>query len=703
MILCGGAGERLWPASRAGRSKPFLSPTGGRSLFCAALDRARAVASGEVLIVGGVSDRAWIAREIEAAGLVATVMLESSPRGTAPAIAAAAVWARRERGDVVLAVIPADHDVPDAQAFGRVVCAAAVAAQTTAVVTLGVRADRPSESMGYIVPGAGRDGVFRIAGFVEKPDASRAARLIGDGALWNAGVFVARADSLLDEFDRWAPAVAVAARAGVETATISGANVTLGASFAAAPSVAFDRAVMEKTAHGVVVPVDFAWSDVGAWDAVLAASPRDAAGSSVIGDVHVRNVRDVLVRAAPGLRVAVTGVERVAVIAEADTVLVCDLDSAQSVREFAGVRPLAKFADLASGAAALDSWLSTAALPLWSTVGVDEGSGLFREALTWKGEPEDPRCRTRVQARQAFVFAAAAQDRRPGPWDAVARRAFEAFRARAAGPDGLFATVLSPGGRITDPEARLYEHAFVLLALAALGDDVQARRVCGALDRFRHPAGGFREAGAAPFQANAHMHLLEAALAWEAVDPSPVWRRLADEIVTLALGRFVANDTGALLEFFDADWSPLSGDAAVVEPGHQFEWAWLLADWGRRRGDARGEATAARLYEVGNRGVDARRGVAVNALTPGLDVRDPAARLWPQTERLKAALSLGFVADALEAANAVAEFLDTPVRGVWRERMYADGAFVEEASPATSLYHLYLAIRELRRFAPEAC
>ncbi|WP_337186978.1 AGE family epimerase/isomerase [Phenylobacterium sp.] len=703
MILCGGAGARLWPASRPGRSKPFVPLTGERSPFRAALDRARAVATGEILVVGGVSDAARIGREADEAGVVARIVLEPSPRGTTAAIAAAAAWARRGPGDVILAIMPADHEISDDRAFAAGLRAAAAVAEAGAIVTLGLRPAAASDAVGYILPGAAENGALAISGFVEKPAAERAAGLIRDGALWNAGVFVASADALAGELSRWAPAVAAAVEAGLETATVSGACVSLGPAFDAAPAVAFDRAIMEKTTRGAVVPVDFAWSDVGAWDAVLAASPRDAGGSSLTGDVHARDVRQVLVRAAPGIRVAVAGVERLAVVAEADAVLVCGLDAAQSVRVFAGARPPPKFADLASAATALDSWLSTAALPLWATVGVDESSGLFREALTWKGEPQDPRCRTRVQARQAFVFAAAARDRRPGPWDAVARRAFDAFRRRAAGPDGLFATVLSPDGRITDPEARLYEHGFVLLALAALGDEAQARRVRGALDRFRHAAGGFREAGDAPFQANAHMHLLEAALAWEAIDPAPMWRDLADEIVTLALERFVTAETGALLEFFAADWSPLSGDAAVVEPGHQFEWAWLLADWGRRRGDPRGEATAARLYEAGRRGVDAGRGVAVNALTPRLDVRDPAARLWPQTERLKAALSLGAEDDALEAANAVAAFLDTPVRGVWRERMYADGAFVEEPSPATSLYHLYLGIRELRRFAPEAC
>jgi mannose-6-phosphate isomerase len=199
------------------------------------------------------------------------------------------------------------------------------------------------------------------------------------------------------------------------------------------------------------------------------------------------------------------------------------------------------------------------------------------------------------------------------------------------------------------------------------------------------------------------MHLLEAALALEAEAPTAGWREMSDEIVDLALDRFVSPTTGAILEFFDADWSPLNGASAVVEPGHQFEWAWLLAEWGQRRSDGRGMAAARRLYDVGRQGVDPRRAVVVNSLNEDLSVRDAAARLWPQTERLKAALVLGEPDDALAAANTIAGFLDAPVRGVWRERMRPDGAFVEEHAPATSLYHLYLAIRELERFVAEAC
>lgn len=364
--------------------------------------------------------------------------------------------------------------------------------------------------------------------------------------------------------------------------------------------------------------------------------------------------------------------------------------------------PAGGFTDLRRAADWFDAWLRGAALPLWADVGFDAMSGMYREALTWEGSPHDPRCRARVQARQSFVFATAARE---GLWpsDAAARRALGNFLKRAERADGLVMAILDPNGAPVDATAYLYEHAFVLLALSALGEEATALAIREGLRALRHPAGGFREAGERPFQANAQMHLLEAALAWEAAGQDAGWAALSDELVELAMSRFIDPGTGALSEFFDAEWRPLPGPAGLIEPGHQFEWAWLLERWARFRRRPEGAATARRLFEVGRRGFDRIRGVAVDALTDDLAVRDGAARLWPQTEHLKAALVLGDEAAALEGTNGLLAYLDTPAAGVWRERMRADGAFVEEPSPATSFYHLYLAIRELASFAGEPC
>jgi len=354
-----------------------------------------------------------------------------------------------------------------------------------------------------------------------------------------------------------------------------------------------------------------------------------------------------------------------------------------------------RFENLAEAAAWYADW-RTAALALWTDAGVDPATGGFREALTWTGEAVDPHRRARVQARQAFVFASAGRR-------ALAEAGFAVFVRHAERPDGLFARVLDLAGGQVDPVARLYEHAFILLAMASLGQAEAANALRGRLTAFRHAAGGFRESDEHPFQANAQMHLLEAALAWEARSDEAGWAALADEVAQLALRRFIDSATGALREFYDADWRALDGAAGLIEPGHQFEWAWLLAQWGASRGDEAAQAAARRLFAVGRRGVDPATGRVVNALWDDLTVRDAAQRLWPQTEHLKAALALGETEAALQAANALAGFLDTPVRGAWCERMDAAGRAIVAPSPATSLYHLDLAIRELLRFTGNPC
>ncbi|MFN3352535.1 MAG: AGE family epimerase/isomerase, partial [Brevundimonas sp.] len=197
--------------------------------------------------------------------------------------------------------------------------------------------------------------------------------------------------------------------------------------------------------------------------------------------------------------------------------------------------------------------------------------------------------------------------------------------------------------------------------------------------------------------------LLEAALAWEELAPDGAWRRVADEIVDLCRSRFIDRSGGFLREFFDEAWAPADGaDGRLVEPGHQFEWAWLLARWSGRRGDAEALDAAKRLFQVGSAGVDHARGVAVDALDDQLRIASSRARLWPQTERLKASLLLAerlpedraaYVAEAEAALAGLERYLRA--NGTWRDKMNADGSFVDEPAPASSFYHIFAAYEQL--------
>lgn len=348
-------------------------------------------------------------------------------------------------------------------------------------------------------------------------------------------------------------------------------------------------------------------------------------------------------------------------------------------------------------------WLRQAALPLWATAGVDEKTGAFQEALLLTGDPVAAPRRARVQARQVFVYASAARSGLGDKWLTTAERGDAFYRGRYRRPDGLFAMLADETGQVLDDTPYLYEQAFSLLALAEMrmagaGDRhlEDATAILEALQVRRHARGGFVELGAHPYQANASMHLLEAALAWEDAGGGAAWSGLADELVALARSRFIDAKGGFLREFFDAEWRPAAGDdGRWVEPGHQFEWAWLLSRWAERRGDAAAEGVARTLYERGLQGFDPKRGVAINVLWDDLSVREPSARLWPQTEYLKAALRMGDEVQALNAAAALAKYLAVPVRGAWRDKLQPDGGFVDEPAPASSLYHIAVAVLEL--------
>lgn len=708
VIMCGGSGVRLWPLSRPELPKPFARLLGG-PLTAFQETAQRAAPLGPLVVIAGADHGGLIREQLSAIGLEAEVLLEPEPRDSAPAMAAAAIHLLRRDEEAVMVVLAADHHVPDAGAFREAVVHAAPFSRAGRIVTLGIAPAFPSTAYGYIRPGRG-ETVRTVDAFIEKPDAGRAAALIAEGCLWNSGNFIVPATTLAYELGRLAPEVLEAAEAAVETARGPADARLLGEVFRTAPKISIDYAVMEKTARAMVAAADFAWSDVGAWDVVHALSPRDADANHLSGRVEAEGVTDSYLRAGAGTEAVVVGLSGVAVVAEGGRVLVAPLADSQAVKrgvERLQARGPAGFSSLAEAADWFGLWLRTAALPVWWSLGADPERGGFVEAIAQDGTPKPAPRRGRVQGRMIFSFAQAGMMGWRGPWRDAARLALVAMERDFLRPDGLVRTLVGLDGRPLDDAPHVYDQAFALLGLASLRQAGEAanealdlaRRMRDGLETLRHPAGGFREAGDQPFQANAHMHLLEASLAWEEAGEAD-WGALSDEIAALALGAFI-DHRGVLSEFFDADWRRAGGDdGRLVEPGHQFEWAWLLDRWGRARGRADGQLAARALHEAGRRGVDPRRACAVNALWDDLTVRDGWARLWPQTEFLKSALVLGEVEDALQAAAGLRRYLETPVRGLWRDRQGPTGGFAPGDAPATSLYHIVGAVRQLEELSP---
>lgn len=686
--MCGGSGTRLWPASRPDRPKQFIPLVGDRSSFQETALRVAPL--GELVIVAGVSHRAFLEEQLAAVGLTGSLILEVEGRDSAAAMAAAAAFVQGKDPDGICVFVAADHHIPDHDTF-REACRIGVSeAGRGRIVTLGVRPTWPATAYGYIEAASPEAAVSPVRAFVEKPDAATAQAYIDRGFLWNSGNFIAGATTLLGEIEAFIPDVARAARDGVLAGERDGAALTLGQAFLKAPKISIDFGVMEKTAKASVAPVAFAWTDIGAWDAVRAASPRDADGNA--GPGMFIDARNNLVRSSGA--VALVGVEGLAVIVESGAVLVADLAKAQAVKAVGEAMKSASstgrpvpFATLSEARGWFDRWMTASALPLWWSLGADHVNGGFREELDLAGG--NPPRRGRVQPRQAYAFATAGAAGWTGPWRAAAEHGLAFMRDRQSRPDGLVRALVDPAGAVLDDTARVYDQAFALLAYAALGRESEALSHLAAMTPLRHPAGGWREAGGAPFQSNPHMHMFEAMLAWEKAGTDPRWAQAADEIAELALNRFIDPDRGSLREFFDASWAPAQGDAGrMIEPGHQFEWACLLDQWGAARGRQDARDAARRLYGVGLEGVDRARGVALNGLWDDFAVRYAEARLWVQAEYLKAALSFGDEAEALAAARAVHAYLDDPAPGAWRDLMDENGRLAAGPSPASTLYHL---------------
>ncbi|RZJ97520.1 MAG: mannose-1-phosphate guanylyltransferase [Brevundimonas sp.] len=629
-------------------------------------------------------------------------------------MAAAAHWIARRDPNGVAAFVASDHRITQDDLFRAAVREAADLAGFDRLVVFGVKPTEPSSAYGYIQPEQA-GGASPVQAFVEKPDRATAVAYVARGYLWNSGNLVAAARTLLDELKAFAPEVEAAVAAA--TPDGEGQVLELTPAFEASPKISMDYAVLERSRKVWVLPVVFDWSDLGAWDAV-AATDTGGRGLWIGGSGDSSN----LVRVAEGMVVATAGVSDLAIIVEPDAVLVCHLSRSQEVKSLVErlrqvspghVSPEGRRMALPAAADRFFDWMDLAALPLWATLGVAP-DGAFVEALDARGRAVGDFRRARVQARQAYVYSAAGREGWSGPWGRLVLDGIEAFERTNLRSDGLYRTRVAPDGTVLDDTPWLYDQAFALFAFAGAAEvgieatrmTDRARRLVAALEALRHPGGGWREAGDHPFQSNAHMHLLEACLAWEALDPNGPWTGLADEIVALARRSFIDAGGGFLREFFDENWSPAAGeDGRLVEPGHQFEWAWLLTRWSRLRGDIGLMADVHRLYETGNRGVDTRTRITLDALNDDLTIRSRQARLWPQTERLKAALILAetetegpartaLLRDAEDALAGLTRYLEPS--GLWRDKLQADGTFVEEPSPASSLYHIMVACEQLR-------
>ncbi|MBB6187503.1 mannose-1-phosphate guanylyltransferase/mannose-6-phosphate isomerase [Rhodanobacter sp. MP7CTX1] len=338
LILSGGSGTRLWPVSRKNLPKQFLNLAGEGTLFQQTITRTRQLPGVASPIVVASEDHRFLAAEqlLEVGIRDATIVLEPLARNTAPAIALGALQAQQRDSDALLLVLPADHLIGDTAAFVAAVTQAIPLAEQGWLVTFGIRPDRPETGFGYIrrAEAIGNEG-YRVEQFVEKPDLLTAESYLADGGYdWNSGMFLFKASRYLEELAVHAPAMLAAVREAHANASADLDFVRIDHdTFARVPDNSIDYAVMEKTQHAAVIPVDCTWSDIGSWSALWLTGDKDAEGNLREGDTLSIDSRNSLLRSHDRHLLATVGIDDLIVVTTPDATLVAHRDAAQDVKK----------------------------------------------------------------------------------------------------------------------------------------------------------------------------------------------------------------------------------------------------------------------------------------------------------------------------------------------------------------------------------
>ena len=336
LILSGGSGKRLWPLSRQANPKQFLKVLGDHSLFQDTCLRLKGSAFAKPTVIANDAHRFLVAEQMREIGIEpSSIVLEPVGRNTAPAAIIGSLLAAREDIDRLILLLPSDHAIADAGAFALAIGSGIKAAQAGAIVTFGVKPDRPHTGYGYIEVASDDDGAaLPVNRFVEKPDTKRAKQYVESGHFyWNAGIFLFSARSMLEAAERFAPGIMTGSAEAIANGKSDLDFLRLSEKhFEKVDSISIDYAIIEKASNIRCVPFDAGWSDLGSWTEVWETAARDADGTAGKGDVHFMKAAGNYAYT-DGAAVSVLGLNDVVVVATRDAVLVTSKAEAQGVKD----------------------------------------------------------------------------------------------------------------------------------------------------------------------------------------------------------------------------------------------------------------------------------------------------------------------------------------------------------------------------------
>ena len=331
LIMAGGSGSRLWPASRSKRPKQFIKINSDKTLLQETVLRLNKINVQKFITICNEEHRFFVAEQLNQIGVKSDINLEPEGKNTAPAISLGALLDK----DSMLLVLSADHVIENEELFCEAVNKAIEVANSDKIVTFGVVPDKPHTGYRYIKPGKEirQDFAYEISKFSEKPSKEHAIQYIESGDyLWNSGIFLFKSELFLNELEKFSPEIFYSCLASMDDAKKDSDFIRPHKeAFSSSPSDSIDYALMEKTDNSVVIPVDIGWTDLGSWSALYDITNKDSNGNSIHGDVAIQNTTNSYIKTDSQL-VTTIGMDGIVVIVTRDSVLICDKDSTEDVK-----------------------------------------------------------------------------------------------------------------------------------------------------------------------------------------------------------------------------------------------------------------------------------------------------------------------------------------------------------------------------------